>query len=64
MQPADQAGADVTGARDLCLATRTEDGHTLICWKSPGHVDSKSAINREHYDPSAEKRWSDEEEKR
>jgi hypothetical protein len=47
---------------DLCLATRTEDGRTLICRKSPGHVDSRSAENREHYDPSAEKRWSDDKE--
>jgi hypothetical protein len=49
----------VTAARDLCLATRTEDGQTLICWKSPGHITSRSAENREHYDPSADVRWSD-----
>jgi hypothetical protein len=46
----------VTATRDLCLAT--------ICWKSPGHVDSRSAENREHYDPDADVRWSDEEEQR
>lgn len=43
---------------DKCRAIRTEDGHTLICWKSPGHVDSRSADNREHYDPSTNVRWS------
>jgi hypothetical protein len=50
--------------RDLCLATRTEDGRKLTCRKSPGHITSRSVENRKHYDPSAEKRWSDEEEKR
>jgi hypothetical protein len=54
----------VTGTRDLCLATRTEDGRTLICRKSPGHINSRSAENREHYDPSADARWSDNEEQR
>lgn len=54
----------MTGARDLCLATRTEDGRRLTCWKSPGHVNSRGAENREHYDPSADVRWSDGEEKR
>jgi hypothetical protein len=48
---------------DLCLAEHIEDGRKLTCRKCPGHVNSRSAENREHYDPSADVRWSDDEEK-
>jgi hypothetical protein len=45
--------------RDKCLAVAIKDGRTLVCWKSPGHVESKHSDRREHYDPSAEERWAD-----
>lgn len=45
---------------DKCRAIKiTSDGSTLICWKSPGHVESKLSDRREHYDPSADEYWTD-----
>jgi hypothetical protein len=42
-----------------CLAIGAKAGRTLICGKSPEHVHSTDAGRREHYDPSADERWSD-----
>ncbi len=44
-----------------CLATTDRAGHTLICWKSPEHTASAKPERREHYDPSADERWTDQE---
>jgi hypothetical protein len=44
-----------------CLAVDTTPaGHFLVCAKSPEHVRSNDPARREHYDPSAEQRWTDE----
>lgn len=40
----------------------TPAGHLLVCAKSPEHVRSNDPTRREHYDPSAEQRWTDEKE--
>lgn len=49
---------------DICLAIRHRpdaiDG-VDICRKSKGHTDSTDLRRREHYDPSSEQRWADEE---
>jgi hypothetical protein len=47
-----------------CLAVRTGDGRTLVCHKSKGHTASQYPERRQHYDPSADERWSDDKEKR
>lgn len=47
-----------------CLAVSIEDGYTLICEKSKGHTDSRDPKRREHYDPSFDERWVDEEGRR
>jgi hypothetical protein len=46
------------GIHTKCLATTTEHGRTLVCWKSPEHIKSTDPARREHYDPSAERRWT------
>lgn len=46
------------GIHRKCLATTTRDGQTLVCWKSPEHVKSEDPAWREHYDPSADERWT------
>jgi len=51
-------GKPKPGIHAKCLATETRNGHTLICWKSPGHDKSTDPQHREHYDPSAEERWT------
>lgn len=45
--------------KEKCLAVAIRDGRTLLCWKSPNHVDSTYESRREHYDPSADMRWTD-----
>lgn len=47
------------GVHAKCLAATTRNGRTLVCWKSPEHVDSKDSARHEHYDPSADERWTD-----
>jgi hypothetical protein len=47
-----------SGTHAKCLTTTTRDGQTLVCWKSPEHADSKDPDRREHYDPSADRRWT------
>ncbi len=47
-----------SGIHGKCLATTSSDGRTLICWKSPDHDKSTDPKRREHYDPSAEERWT------
>ena len=47
-----------TGTHSKCLATTSSDSRTLICWKSPDHDKSTDPKRREHYDPSAEERWT------
>ncbi|MCX4826334.1 hypothetical protein OG883_42600 [Streptomyces sp. NBC_01142] len=42
-----------------CLKTHTLNLRTLVCHKSPEHIHDKNPVVREHYDPSAEERWSD-----
>jgi hypothetical protein len=44
-----------------CYATTTRAGGTLVCHKSPEHTRSKDPRRREHYDPSADERWTDQE---
>lgn len=47
----------VKGVHAKCLATTTRDGYTLVCWKSPEHVNSTDPDRRKHYDPNHEERW-------
>jgi hypothetical protein len=45
---------------DKCLSVKIgDDGHTLVCWRSPQHTESSDERRRQHYDPSAEKYWND-----
>jgi hypothetical protein len=49
---------------DICRAWREREGAidgVDICRKSKGHTASSDPAKREHYDPSSEQRWSDEE---
>ena len=47
----------LTSAHAQCFAVTTRDGRELICRKSKGHDLKIPASKREHYDPSAGKRW-------
>lgn len=42
-----------------CLASVLKDGRMLVCTKSIEHTSSGSSKRREHYDPSADERWTD-----
>lgn len=42
-----------------CATLGEIDGRTVICGKSKGHDESRDPKHREHYDPSADKRWTD-----
>lgn len=53
--------AESSKSRSVCLATREVDGRTLICRKSSEHTESSIPTRREHYDNSANERWTDEE---
>lgn len=45
---------------DKCRAIKIlDDGSTLICWRSPGHTNATRPDRREHFDPSADKYWTD-----
>ena len=46
------------GTHAKCLDTKQDDGCTLVCWKSKEHTKSSDPARREHYDPSADRRWS------
>jgi hypothetical protein len=45
-----------------CLAVRTDATRTLVCGKSKGHTASVYPERRQHYDPSADVRWSNDKE--
>lgn len=47
------------GTHDKCLAVTERDAHTLVCWRSPGHVRSNTARRRLHYAPGSEIYWFD-----
>lgn len=47
------------GTHDKCLAVTEREGHTLACWRSPGHTQSETARRRLHYDPGSEAYWLD-----
>lgn len=52
----------MTGIHARCCAVRTEPDRTLVCGKTAGHTGSIYPERRQHYDLSADVRWSDDKE--